>query len=413
MKTRVQQSKIQLSYWLLFFTMNLVAQMTNEGQFTVLPDTPVSILSDFQNTNSGSVVQNGEVYFHKNYNNEGEYTYDSAFTKGTSHFIGSSNQQILSSSMSVFYNVLFNNPTSNHAFNLIGELYIENESNFNLGIIESRTLTTDRFIFGADAKHINTSNNSFVDGSVEKLGNSNFNFPIGANNYYRRLSISNPENTDDLFLSEYFNETSNTQYPHNQKEEIIELIDNQEYWILTRKNGDSNVFVTLTWNENTTSNQILTGDLNELHIVRWDINEQKWIDEGGVVNEQNKQVTTIASLDNYGIFTLARVKQPVVADCLTIYNYITPNSDGLNDVLKVECVENYPNNSMEIFNRWGNQVYYSENYNNLTNVFKGFSDGRATIKRSDLLPTGTYFYIFKFVDSNSQNTTKTGWVYLH
>ncbi|SEB95365.1 gliding motility-associated C-terminal domain-containing protein/prepilin-type processing-associated H-X9-DG domain-containing protein [Tenacibaculum sp. MAR_2009_124] len=386
--------------------------MTNEGQFTVLPDTPVSILSDFQNTNSGNIIQNGEVYFHKNYNNEGQYTYNSSFSKGTSHFIGSSIQQILSSNMSIFYKILFNNSTSNHAFNLIGELYIENESTFNLGIIEGRT-STDRFIFGEEGRHINTSNNSFVDGSVEKLGTTNFNFPVGANNYYRRLSISNPNNTDDLFLSEYYNETSNTQYPHSQKEEVIEFIDNQEYWTLIRKNGNSNIFVTLTWNENTTSSQILSGDLTELHVVRWDIEKQEWIDEGGIVNEQNKEVTTIASVENYGVFTLARVKQPVVVDCLTIYNYITPNSDGVNDVLKVECIENYPNNSMEIFNRWGNQVYYSENYNNLTNVFRGFSDGRATIKRSDLLPTGTYFYIFKFVDNNSQNITKTGWVYLH
>ncbi len=30
------------------------------------------------------------------------------------------------------------------------------------------------------------------------------------------------------------------------------------------------------------------------------------------------------------------------------------------------------------------------------NVFKGISNGRATVNSDELLPTGTYFYILKF-----------------
>lgn len=58
---------------------------------------------------------------------------------------------------------------------------------------------------------------------------------------------------------------------------------------------------------------------------------------------------------------------------------VTPNGDGDNDVLFFEGLEYYPSSSLVIFNRWGNKIYESNDYQNDWNP-TDVSDG-------------TYFYI--------------------
>ncbi|HSI91019.1 MAG TPA: gliding motility-associated C-terminal domain-containing protein, partial [Adhaeribacter sp.] len=46
------------------------------------------------------------------------------------------------------------------------------------------------------------------------------------------------------------------------------------------------------------------------------------------------------------------------------YNIITANQDGLNDAFVIGKLHLYPQNQLQIFNRWGVEVYRSENYQN-------------------------------------------------
>jgi gliding motility-associated-like protein len=82
----------------------------------------------------------------------------------------------------------------------------------------------------------------------------------------------------------------------------------------------------------------------------------------------------------------------VVGDII-VYNAISPNGDGVNDGLYLEYVtilEEAKNNKVRIFNRWGEEIYAAENYNNNTIAFKGVSTS------GDVLATGTYFYRIDF-----------------
>lgn len=99
-------------------------------------------------------------------------------------------------------------------------------------------------------------------------------------------------------------------------------------------------------------------------------------------------------------------------ECLTVYNEFSPNGDGVNDFLRINCIENYPNNTVEIFNRWGNTVYRIEGYNNDDNNkrFEGLSNGRATIQTNDKLPVGKYYYILDLGDGRK---IKKGWIYIN
>ncbi|MBF4493078.1 gliding motility-associated C-terminal domain-containing protein [Flavobacterium sp. MR2016-29] len=104
---------------------------------------------------------------------------------------------------------------------------------------------------------------------------------------------------------------------------------------------------------------------------------------------------------------------------VVIHNAFSPNGDGINDIFKIDSIDDiacYPENTVEIYNRWGILVFETSNYNNTTNVFDGTSRGRTTVKESDGLPTGTYFYIvtYKSLDGNNaiQNNKKDGYLYL-
>ena len=86
-------------------------------------------------------------------------------------------------------------------------------------------------------------------------------------------------------------------------------------------------------------------------------------------------------------------------DCeLRIYNYVSANNDGYNDYFIIENIDCYPDNTVEIYNRWGVQVYKTTGYGTAVsqNVFTGISDGRATVSQDKTLPEGTYFYVIQY-----------------
>ena len=101
-----------------------------------------------------------------------------------------------------------------------------------------------------------------------------------------------------------------------------------------------------------------------------------------------------------------------VTNGLTIYNAINISGNSQNDHFHIGGIENYPNNTVRIFNRWGVKVFDTEGYDNVRNVFKGFSNGRVTVEGSENLPQGTYYYIIEYIDENGQKESKVGWLYL-
>ncbi|MEM1324016.1 MAG: gliding motility-associated C-terminal domain-containing protein [Bacteroidota bacterium] len=81
----------------------------------------------------------------------------------------------------------------------------------------------------------------------------------------------------------------------------------------------------------------------------------------------------------------AEVSIFIQCEDLTIYSGFSPNGDGTNDTFQIPGIENFPNNKVCIFNRWGNQVFCTDGYTNLT-AWDGTWNGKD-------LPDGTYFYL--------------------
>ncbi|HEU4788356.1 MAG TPA: gliding motility-associated C-terminal domain-containing protein, partial [Flavobacterium sp.] len=95
---------------------------------------------------------------------------------------------------------------------------------------------------------------------------------------------------------------------------------------------------------------------------------------------------------------------------LEAFNAVSPDGDGLNDFFRIRGIECYPKNTVEVYNRWGVKVYDAEGYNNDTVIFSGVSEGRATVNKSEGLPSGTYFYIIKYEDFSGKGIDKSGYL---
>lgn len=96
-----------------------------------------------------------------------------------------------------------------------------------------------------------------------------------------------------------------------------------------------------------------------------------------------------------------------------VFNVLTPNGDGVHDVLVIGGLQNYPDNSLKIYNRWGVLVYTTRAYNTNGNVFDGTSEGRVTVEKDNKLPVGTYFYILDYVDVTGKTITLSGYIYIN
>ncbi|MBU2975789.1 gliding motility-associated C-terminal domain-containing protein [Zobellia sp. B3R18] len=91
---------------------------------------------------------------------------------------------------------------------------------------------------------------------------------------------------------------------------------------------------------------------------------------------------------------------------------ITPDNDGTNDTFIIDNIESYPNNTVQIYNRWGIIVYEMSGYDNGANSFRGISNGRVTIQTDSQLPVGVYFYIIKY-ENKGDNLSKAGYLYIN
>ena len=75
---------------------------------------------------------------------------------------------------------------------------------------------------------------------------------------------------------------------------------------------------------------------------------------------------------------------------VSVSSGFTPNGDGLNDFWIIDNMELFPNNVVQIFNRWG-QVLYEANSYNMSTAWDGKYENKD-------VPVGTYYYTIELND---------------
>ena len=92
---------------------------------------------------------------------------------------------------------------------------------------------------------------------------------------------------------------------------------------------------------------------------------------------------------------------------------ISADNDGINDFFNISNIEAFPDNTVQIFNRWGVKVFETTGYDNNANVFRGISDGRATLSQGEQLPAGVYFYTIQYTNNDNRVISKSGYLYIN
>lgn len=75
-----------------------------------------------------------------------------------------------------------------------------------------------------------------------------------------------------------------------------------------------------------------------------------------------------------------------------IPNGFSPNGDGWNDVWQIDLIYLFPDCEVEVFNRWGEPLFYSKGYNTPWN---GTYNGKP-------VPVGTYYYLIRLHDKEKK-----------
>ncbi len=96
-------------------------------------------------------------------------------------------------------------------------------------------------------------------------------------------------------------------------------------------------------------------------------------------------------------------ENPGISKETDIFNVI----DAENPTFFIKGIEEYPNNTLSVYNRWGVLVYATSGYNN---TWTGISMRGHTISRGEQLPTGTYFYSLDLGDGTK---LIVGWLYIN
>jgi len=110
------------------------------------------------------------------------------------------------------------------------------------------------------------------------------------------------------------------------------------------------------------------------------------LDNGNVSNPVASNTVnttfTVTSTDGNGCL-VSDTMQVLIFPEIVIPNGFSPNGDGKNDKWLIDLISQFPANTVEVYNRWGELLFYSQGY---TVPFDGKFKGKD-------LPVGTYYYI--------------------
>jgi hypothetical protein len=200
---------------------------------------------------------------------------------------------------------------------------------FTRGLVASSATNFLNFLDNATAT--GASDLSYASGVVRKTGNDAFVFPIGADGFYRSISIAAPGAPTDQFTAQYFHARQNL---GTVADPSLVIISGCEYWSLERSNGLSNVRVTLSWKEAACAVGDVTAP-NDLRVTRW--NGTTWTDlgnNGTTGTTTNGGLTSLAAVNNFSpsFFTLASVSalNPLPLTLLDFSYEVTPLGTNLN-----------------------------------------------------------------------------------
>lgn len=345
--------------------------------------------------NSGNlrIHSQGQLGFHTDLINNG--TFDDNL--GLAGFYGSNPLTVSGAFMPVLYDLEI---ATDALVALQTSVNVLNNTNFIIGNFSTPRAQTDVYLnFIQDAFPAGESDASKVDGYASITNIQSFTFPVGDATQLRPLILNsdtvNASAKCAYFLEDPNNPSSFPPYNTDLRPRAIGAISTTEFW---RLEGTEPSTISISWN--TRSNiALLATDVNQITIMGWNKSAGSWISLGNQALGGDLNIGFVSSNsfipDDYEIITFGSLAE--AEEILTLDNYfLTPNGDGVNDMLVIPELDQSPNNSVKIFDRLGLKVFDMVNY---TNEFAGISNvNNIVIEREKGLPEGIYFYLISMDD---------------
>jgi hypothetical protein len=370
-----------LTYFLIFFSVHLFAQFTIDGaEMKIESDALISINQNC--TNYGKVYNDGSMYLFADWNNQGFYE------PASGNFIlnGTSNQN-------VYHNGVFNNLIISGS----GDKYFTSGakilSNLNLtdGIIFINE--NDSLILSSTAISVNSSVLSFVNGIIYCQGGGYKFFPIGKDNVYAPIELTNVQNDNSLTGFEVFLPNIITDF-----EVGIQAVSEDRYWEVSNTEINSQIIL---------SNDFFFSNSEYPNLIVVEADEENLIFRNiGNFSPNLTDYSKIKSKNNISgkYFALALIGQ--INSTLFIPSALSPYATNEDDRIIKIYGDNFVNEdfSFQIYNKWGNLIFSTTSLQEMKDAGWNGINQRTGNQEA----TGMYSYILKAKNEDGNSFQKSG-----
>ncbi len=337
----------------------------------------------------------GQMGFHIDLINDGSFDEN----LGLAGFYGDLPLNVSGAFATTFFDLEISNPDN---VTLNTSLNSSNNTNFIIGNFNTPRAQTDNYLnFLQNATNNGSGDISKVDGYAAISNQQNFTFPVGDATQLRQLVLNSTAVNTFAKCAYFFEDPSSpSTFPNgfntNTKVASLGAISTTEFW---RLEGSVPSTIQITWNDRSNIGALVT-DVTRLGIVGWRKSSSQWVSIGtnGAVGDLSQGFVSSVSFipDDYEVITFGD-SLGEATELINPDNFlVTPNGDGINDSLVIPETDLSPNNSIQIFDRYGLKVFEMNNY---TNEFNGFATtSNFVIAKDKGLPTGVYFYILSLDD---------------
>jgi gliding motility-associated-like protein len=396
--------KIGITFMLLILATFSYTQglYLSDGAITIQDQSSLTVQGDLIADDNGAVENSGEVNVREDIiNNSGGLLF--LLDNNGDVYLYGDNQNITGSDSTVFFNLYFQG-IDGGVKDFSVPAAVLNELDLNNQVLSSSDTRTYFLNTDPNALYFNTG---YI--TAENLGSyfvratnqqSEYIFPVGDEGLvpnWRPITITPNDNDSSLFevrLSPFGADvdasgTSATgatgPFDISQKEAMLGAINTNYYHNVHRLSGSSSADLRFEWSDGDGAFKSIAQlkgttfrKLDEEFFPAADFG----LDKSIIIEDQDDF--------DHDVFVLADLEIEIA-----VPNGVSANGDGINDALVIDNLQYFPENNLQVFNRWGDLVFQAQPYENNW-------DGKSNVSAlgGDELVGGTYFFVLE-LDENT------------
>ncbi|NEU07771.1 gliding motility-associated C-terminal domain-containing protein [Flavihumibacter sp. R14] len=357
------------------------SQVVNRGSQISVSEGAIFFIDDAFNNYSGTILNNGRLIVKKDWqNNDASSTVFNRSSTGVVEFSGDA-QLIGGASKTEFPSLSF----SGTGLKFLG-INMDVTGTLSLNDIELKTDAYTLSVLNSSPDAI-TRGTGFIStdnkGKLVRIMNSpaSYLFPLGSADggapVYRPLQVEMTDAVQNTFTASFVKKDPSTEgYSRQSKRPDVETVF-EKYFYLIDQNGSSKLNIRFV--QNSAEDGILKQLVNWNRFNLWEKAGPSTVAKGSFGDglDQNILFASNDVITNLPV-TLAAIKDE---GPFTFFNAFSPDGDGKNDTWEIKNLDQFPNNDLTVFNRWGDEVFKAKSYSS-SNAWNGGS-----------LNPGTYYYI--------------------